>query len=321
MAGTQASGESAGEGGVERAPLNRVWLIKILGFMLLLVAFGAYGLYDGLVAYPARGAAYAEWAEHQYLVALKEAESEEFGIFERNAVVGEPASAYAAGQNPEELQDLRAKSGDVNSRESRRATAKLARLEWLGALKTIGRLDPTWTDFREDGPDGEPLYATPGERLAMLNQKWQATTKRPKKLAFYDIPSQWAIMVVCWGVAGWLLVLFLRVVGTRYEWDPAGKRLRLPGGAWVSPDDLEEVDKSKWDKFIVVLGIREGHESLGGERVRLDLYRHAKLEGWVLEMEEAAFGPEEGSDEASEPEPVEAGSSAGGTPAGDPEDD
>ena len=73
-----------------------------------------------------------------------------------------------------------------------------------------------------------------------------------------------------------------------------------------APDELEpfepaQADKRKWDKFIVFLKVREGHDTLGGQEVRVDTYRHAHVEGWILEMERTAFPPEEGEEASPEP--------------------
>ncbi len=65
--------------------------------------------------------------------------------------------------------------------------------------------------------------------------------------------------------------------------------LGLPGGHSLTPADLTDVDKRKWDKFFVSLVVKPGHATLGGKEVALDLLRYEPLEDWVLEMEKAAF--------------------------------
>jgi hypothetical protein len=62
----------------------------------------------------------------------------------------------------------------------------------------------------------------------------------------------------------------------------------------------------------VVLEVKEGHATLGGKGVKLDLFVHNPLEEWVLAMEKTAF-PEAAPAQASAT-PGEPASSA--TPGG-----
>ena len=43
------------------------------------------------------------------------------------------------------------------------------------------------------------------------------------------------------------------------------------------PADIAEFDKSKWDKFLIILKINAGPQPLGGSAIRLDLSRSNQL--------------------------------------------
>ncbi|GIK18430.1 MAG: hypothetical protein DYG93_07510 [Leptolyngbya sp. PLA2] len=241
-----------------RTTLARRWLIRVVLITIALWAFGAWGLYDALVAYPKRGAAYAELMQLEYLRTAND-----------RGVLGQASIDDPAG----ELARLRAK--DV----TQRSAVEQQRLLWLEALATPGlnMLDPQHTRMEN-----------PGATLARLQSEW-AQRPAPKPLSWFDLPSQWLILVVCWGFGTWMLILFGMVASKRYSWEPEAQRLTLPGGATLVPADLDDVDKRKWHKFIVFLKIKPEHVILGGRELRLDLFRYNHLESWVLEMEKTAF--------------------------------
>lgn len=271
--------------GIVTAPLGTRWVRKMVIIIAVLIAFGAWGLYDAVSVYPARGERYARWAELQYLDAAQRANGEDFGIFERDTSVPNPVEEYERLNDPERRRTNAADMGNTGSPRQLRAAMQSARLAWLEGLKRIGQLKPERTTIEN-----------PRARLEALRQEVSATAN-PKPLAGYDIPSQWAIMAVCWGIALVMVVHFVRVASRKYRWDPGLKALTIPGGATITPGDLAEVDKRKWDKFIVFLKIKEGRQPLGGREVRVDLYQHGLVEGWVLEMEREAFGPQEGGED------------------------
>lgn len=275
-----------------KSALNRPWVLKMLIFIVVTIAFGTWGLYDATIKYPARGANFASWAQWQYLQAAGFADQEEFGWFLNNASVTDPVAELEHLNSEEESSRNEEARQNPDSRSHRRAVAKVARKRWLEGLKLIGRLDPEHTTIED-----------PRQRLEELNTEW-ASASQPKALHGFDIPSQWAIMVVSYGVGLYLIVLFLRVAMKKYAWDPGEQRLTLPGGASLVPTDLAEIDKRKWDKFIVFLKVREGHDKLGGQEVRVDTYRHAHVEGWILAMEETQF-PSQEEPEADEDAPAD----------------
>jgi len=289
--------EQPTETGVQRAPLNKVWVVKIVVITVFLLGFGAYGLYDATVAYPARGANYASFCQWQYLQMLKNAESEQPGIFSSEGSVPDPTDAYTRLTDPETLARIRENAGNTSSTISLRSQARLQRLEWLRALRTIGAMLPANTTID-----------SPNEKLAELDGFWARQENQPKALASYDIPSQWLIMIICWAFAGWLILLMLRTMARRYTFDASELRLTTPAGSFMA-SDLAEVDKRKWDKFIVFLRLMDGH-AMGSKEMKFDTYRHARLEEWILAMEEARFGPQEdgespGDEPAKETAPSE----------------
>ncbi|MFG0282786.1 MAG: hypothetical protein ACF8R7_00040 [Phycisphaerales bacterium JB039] len=264
-----------------RTRLHRRWLLKMTLGTIALIAIGLWGLYDATIKYPQRGERHAEYMEWQYL----QAEKDRAGL------------SLAGAADPEaELRDLSAMSG-----ESLGQNPELdAKLGWLQSLRTIGRLDAKHTTY---GREGRPSAA---DRLRALTEKWN-TSSAPKALAAYDLPLQWAICVGGFALAGWLIALFVKVGSKTYRWDPETRALTLPGGATLKPEDLEDLDKRKWHKFLVTLKVRQEHAQLGGRQVRLDLYRYTPLEEWVLEMERIRF-PERAEDAA----PAKSGEPAGG---------
>jgi hypothetical protein len=250
---------------LESTTLDRRWLAKMALFFVVLVFFGFYGLYDATIAYPNRGIQHASYCQYQYLDTAREQ-----GLLDRRVSIADPA---------EELHRLRAAD------QGKLGALDTARLTWLRALSVVGRVSPQFTTIDD-----------PTAKFAELKQQWttaQGTGKNaPKPLGAYDIPVQWIFVVVGFGGGGWMAWLFFNVRRIRYQWDPAGQVLHLPGPggtAQLTPADIEEFDKRKWDKYLVFLKIRQSHPTLAGREIKLDLYRYAKLESWILEMEKTAF--------------------------------
>jgi len=297
-----ASRRSRKFAGPTKTVLNRTWLIKVVVMTLALFAFGSWGLYDAVVAYPERGEGYASYARLEYLRAAVAAdENEERGVLRRETSVTDAAAALSELRGIE--RELQASAANESDPQHYRAQMQLRRLDWLTALSRIGKLSPEHTTIED-----------PRIELVSLEEKWKTDTP-PSALASYDIPSQWLIMGVCYAFTIYLVALFLRVAGRSYRWDPAEQRLTFPDGRSIVPGDLDEVDKRKWDKFIVYLRVREGHDTLGGQAIKVDTYRYALLEDWILDMEQTAFGSEEPD------EPAGADSEGDAGPAGAPQGD
>lgn len=258
-----------------RTKPNRPWVLKMGLFLVLLIAGGSWFLYDATIKYPARGwldASYRLWV---YLDAADSAGQ----LTIRNVSVDDPHAEY------DRLTEKRAQNQTLSPQES-------ARLEWLRALLAVGALSPEMVQQQlVDDPDTETVTETPRQRLAELREFWQGESapQNPKPLATWDISVQWGIAIFCYVLAVLLILHMLRVLAVRYGWEADEKRLHLPGGATLVPSDLEDVDKRLWHKFIVFLKVKDEHDTLGGKEIKLDLYQHAGLEGWVLEMERTAF--------------------------------
>jgi hypothetical protein len=260
---------------------NRPWILKLAIFTVALAAFGAYGLYDATTAYPARGMRHSLYLLYQYLDTAK-AE----GWSDSRITVEDPVA---------ELNFLRQKGSD------KLAGAEGAKYAWLKSLSVIGKLKPESTRI-----------SRPAEVLADLKRSWTSgSTARsaPKPLAPYDIPVQWLFTFIGLGGGAFLLIHVLRVVARKYKWDPEAKAVELPDGSTLTPADIEDFDKRKWDKFLVFLKIKPGHSPHGGKELKLDLYQHYPLESWILEMERVAFPDREqppASSTSTEPPPAPA---------------
>ncbi|MBL4591164.1 MAG: hypothetical protein JKY96_04315 [Phycisphaerales bacterium] len=275
------------------APLNTKWVIKMVVVIVALLLFGALGFYDATVKYPARGERYASWAQWQYLDAARSANNEDFGVFERDSSITNPVEELDRLNAVDTLARNQRDAGNSTSSRRLRANMQMTSLQWLEALKVVNMLDAEHTSFE-----------SPSDTFNELAAKWGTTTSLPKPLKSYDIPMQWVIMFVCIPIGFFVMFKFMRVRGLKYSWDASAMRLGLPSGNSITPADLEEVVKRKWDKFIVFLKIKDGHEKLGGKEVRVDTYQHKFVEDWIIEMEAEAFGPQEDDDDApSEPPP------------------
>lgn len=240
--------------------LNKPWLLKTLISALVLVGFGVYGLYDATVAYPARGMRFASFQKFQYLDAAKREHQLDF-----RAGVADPV---------QELARIRAMD------RARYGALDGYRRDWLEALEVVGKLNPESTRI----DDAEATYAE-------LVKQWTGSGGKaaPKPLSWYDIPVQWIFVAIGVGGGVWLLLLFGNVARQRYQWEEATQTLHLPDGNALTPPDIEDFDKRRWDKYLIFLKIKTTHATLGGQELKLDLYRYSPLEEWVLSMERTAF--------------------------------
>jgi hypothetical protein len=267
---------------LDTTTLDRRWLAKMTIFFAVLVFFGGYGLVDALVLYPNRGVRHASFCEFQYLEAARDQ-----GRLDRSAIIEDPVATYR-----------RLAATDRRAMSAMDAAA----LEWLVSLSRVGawslraaHLAPEFTRLEPKGAEFVRIGGPVG-RHAELKQHWTTAQglgkNAPKALAAYDIPFQWVFVVVGFGGGAWLGALFIAVSRRRYQWDAETQTLHLPlDGAQhtLVPADIDEFDKRKWDKYLVFLKIRPEHPTLGGREIKLDLYRYARLESWILAMEKTAF--------------------------------
>ncbi len=270
-----------------KAPLNPRWIFKLTIITTIVFLVGVWGFWDASSVYPKRGERYASWAKWQYLDQAKKADAEDFGIFIRESSVTTPVEELERLQDPETKNRNVQDAANTSSTRTLRASMLVARLNWLEALKVVGHLDEAYT-----------VIESPQRELNELAAHWMSATK-PKPLHAFDLAVQWMIMVICWAIALYMLIHMLRVRSKRYAWDADSMTLTLPGGASITPEDLKEVDKRKWDKFIVFLKIKPSHDTLGGKEIAVDTYQHSCVEDWILAMEEKAFGSQEDGDDAN----------------------
>lgn len=265
--------------------INRGWLIKTSIYFLAMIGLGVWGLVDGLVVYPKRGHNAAEFLEKQYL-----AQAEKAGALSK-APVETPAEELirlklAAPDLRKEIE----KAGDAGTFAMAEKQMMLDRHEWLIALSRVGWLTPDRTRMLVD--DAGKKASDPSRRLRELETKWASKTP-PKPLGAFDIPAQWLIAAAGLGAGAWILGLTALVASKKYRWDPDRLAITLPGGKTIEPKDIKEIDKRKWDKYLVFLHLKDG-----SPEIRLDLLRYTPLEEWVLEMERQTDGYEGGSSAA-----------------------
>ncbi len=258
-----------------RTTINRKWWIKQVLFLIVTFGLGLYFLYDGLVAYPNRGARAAEYAEFQYLQVW---DKERGGIGTLDGI-SDPV---------ERLKQLEGKKTSVGTLDA----SEEALLRWFENLKTISKLVPEATDIpRTNYKDGVQVSSAK-ERLNTLRLAWTTNgqeQKSPTPLSALDIPSQWFGLVVSGLIGIWLLIVFLKAVRKIYKWDPATKVIALPGGAGAfGPHDIEEFDRRRWEKLFITLKFKSTHPTLAGKSMEFDLLRYEPLESWILEQERVA---------------------------------
>lgn len=270
--------------------VSKRWSIKMLVIGLVVFGFGIWGLVDATYVYPNRGKQAAEWLEWQYLDVL----SRDGALI--NAGVTDPKATL------DSLSQSLAAKGSLG-------TTDRALFDWLEQLSFAGVLDgPTATaiprtDFRGDQVDAART------RLETLAPRWTsasgAAKKSPNRLSRWDIPVQWLITVGGVVAGLWIFLLIARVRAIKFKWNPVTQQLTLPGGGTVTPSDIDNLDKRKWHKFYVTMHIKQGHATMGGKAVELDLLRHEPLEDWVLAMEKTAF-PEAQKEDGEPAQPVAA---------------
>ncbi|MEM1424166.1 MAG: hypothetical protein AAGH64_09205 [Planctomycetota bacterium] len=272
--------ESIAITGPLKTSLSRGWVVKSLLIIVVFIGLAIWGYVDATVLYPARGQKHVDHSRLGYLTKLEQGGASRL----RNASVEDPAS---------ELARIKEQSATI-SEES----VDAAKFQWLLALSRIenlGRLAETNAEElarREAGEeprDTPTLFANPREHLRELESQL-AGTEQPKPLNKFDIPSQWAFVVVGLGGGIPMLLVFLVNATKTYRYVPDTKTLTLPGGTDVTPDNLDAFDKRKWDKFLVFITLR-GEDN---ER-KVDLYRYTPLEDWLVEIYEASpiYEPDE----------------------------
>ena len=261
---------------MQQTRLSRRWLVKIAIFLIASVGLGLWGLYDATIAYPARGQSHSEYMQYQYLLAMGQAGMPVIPI-------ADPVLALAQLQEKKQSLEEQRAQAETQGQElvMKRASAGLIMLQWLESLKVAGKLDAEHV-----------LIEDANLRFSELSAKWQSKDQ-PKPLSGFDLPLQWLFVFGGFGLAAYLLLLVARVGSKKYRFDPEAMSLTFPDGSSITPGDIEDIDKRKWDKFIVQI-------KSGGRWRKMDLLRYDPLEEWFLAMEKQTsfYEPPE---EANEP--------------------
>lgn len=277
-----------------RTRLASRWVRKTVIIIVVLLAFGGWGLLDAIKFYPQRGANAAEYLEFKYL----EQYAAKRGFLDSGVNVADPAGEF---ERLESLTSGRALADPVE--ETRR--------QWLESLDRIGQLEASQTAWPRDDFRGERVPDAQ-MRFEALRDAWtrvpaggdpKAVRPAPKPLAAWDIPSQWGILAICWGIAAYMTVMFLKAASKKYAFEPGTQRLTLADGTSLVPSDIEEFDKRRWAKFYVYLKVAAAHPQHGGKELELDLYRYEPLEEWILAMERTRF-PDQAEPEVAEDAPA-----------------
>ncbi|MBX3363737.1 MAG: hypothetical protein KF866_03130 [Phycisphaeraceae bacterium] len=284
------------------------WRIKMIIIIVVLLGFGAWGFVDAKYVYPKRGLKVADKLELDYLRVSQPAS----GVLLSSVVsVPDPRSR---------LDELKSRGRTLSEREQRKR-------DWLDALLKAGYLTEDRTVYVDGDPDRDPsarfkalqdYWSTnPGEPkplsrydifiqwlicvlswLGGLLAIFMVVRVAGKKFRFHPetltltlprvTPLDMGIQAILEGLR--LLLSIVRLLTfNKLRPDITYQKIPAPGGQSITPDDLEEVDKSKWSRYFVHLRIKPGHATLGGKTVPIDLYRRGRLEDWILQMEAKAF--------------------------------
>lgn len=247
---------------VQTTKISGKWMFWQVLYLFVLTGFAGWCYVDGEIWMKDRGAADAEYKTKVYLEAATKAEyrGSEFTI-------ADPAAELQTLSKDEATLRSRSGSGDA---QGRLALAKLAALDLLVALDRVNLLRAERTTF-----------TNPSAALADLTAKWSKLSP-PKPLAGFDIPSQRLMLGASLAVDLLVIVVLLKTITTRFKFDPDTNTLTLPNGKNITPADLAEVDKRKWEKLRCSLVLTDG------QSIPLDLLRYVPLEEWVLTLEKAA---------------------------------
>lgn len=293
------------DGSLLRTRLNRPWLIRIIGLLIGTAALSTWFALDAWVIYPKRGEKAIAFAELAYLQ-----EAQNANLTPAAVDVLEPDAELAS------LNQLsKTPGGSLKAVETQRQVwlTQLSRLHALSAIAERNAQARQAWDAGAAAPAGPlTVFQDPRTRLATLSSEL-ANASAPKPLSSFDMPTQYIGLALSLGGFILLLIFFLRIRSQSYTYEPGTMTLTLPDGFSFTPSQIETVDKRKWDKFIVFL-------TLAGESAerKIDLFRHAPLEDWILAMEKQHpnYDPDDDmNDDGDEDGGAEAsGESAGSLP-------
>ncbi len=273
---------SGHETGTLTTRLNRGWALKMAAFIIGLLGLGTWGAYDGLILFPTRGRAHAQFMQLQYLDRLSNS-----GLLLRGADIVDPAAEF------EKLRSDSAVLGDSVEAARRDWLLSLARITDLSELTEENRKE---VERRKADPgsglkETRTLFANPRATFSALDTRLKSQ-KMPAPLNAYDIPLQYVIMLVGFGAGLWILMFVARCSRVSFRYEPGAKRLTLPDGRSFTAGQIRDFDKRDWHKYYEYFTI----EGFDGE-VKFDLLRFSPLEKWVEEMRRARPGYDPAEDE------------------------
>lgn len=297
--------------------LNRPWVLKTGGFMVVLLIFGCWGLFDGVYLYPKRGLEDASYQFRDFLVAADKAGR----LTGSTITVADPAATYAELKAKRAQLQQEASSSTGASTDQRRAAMEYNKFLWLDSLNKAWRIGPgekplgtiektgrvlsfdpvAGKGYAKPAGGGEKAELSPQALLDELGTLW-GTTNKPSPLSAYDMWFQWIFVVVGYVGGLWILMTILKskAKARQITFEPDSQRLGLPGGVSLVPADLKDIDKRKWHKFYCTL------QTTDGKAHELDLLRYAPLEDWVLAMEKTRFPERAEKAEAEKDAPAQA---------------
>lgn len=293
---------------VQRTRLNKPWLVRVIGLLIGVTALGGWFALDAWVIYPNRGEKAIKFAELAYLQ-----EAQIANLTPARVDVADPRAELERLDQRREASDAALSNVEARQFDWLTQISRLHNLDAVAARNEAARR--VWGG--EAGAEPErPLtvFRDPRGRLSELNTELSGETA-PKPLSTFDMPSQYGGLIVSIVAAVLMLLFFFRIRGQVYTYEPGAMRLTLPDGFSFTPDMIETVDKRKWDKFIVFLTL----QGESGER-RIDLFRHAPLEEWILEMERHHPNYDPDADDEDDEEDAEEAAEAGGEDEADPDE-
>lgn len=266
--GSVSSGTTTGE---QRTAVSKRWLRKMVIFFVVCFGLGIWGLLDAAVVYPNRGEQYSRFMLEQYLRHASDA-----------GVIAIPGRVNVADPAQEVMELEQRPGANLTPLEERR-------LLWLKSLqpihgKSLERLTAQNRAMQDRAADQREDTVTVFQQPSRLLQELSAELSGKsvqKPLSQHDIMVQWLICAAGFIGAGLILLRIVQTKSTTYRYEPVTHRLTLPGGATITPDQIEVVDKSKWHKFFVALDLKDGSSH------KFDLLRFEPLEDWILDMEDS----------------------------------
>ncbi|HEB61385.1 MAG TPA: hypothetical protein ENJ06_06120 [Phycisphaeraceae bacterium] len=243
--------------------VSKSWLVRAVIMIVLGFGFAAWSVYDATVVYPKRGEVYAQYVEAQWLHTLGPA------IRSAPEKVANPVDEY------KRLRDKARQKSSMTPEEQ-------DRYNWFKALSAIGKL--------EEAPQ---RVSDPVKRLDELDTRFKGVPT-PKKLNPYDIPSQWAILVVGSIVGLWSLISIIRVSRHKFIYNKEDGSLKIDSLV-IAAEEMTGLDKRRWQKKSIAYLITRD-----GKKHKLDDWYYARTAEIVEILDEKLEGGDDKSDAENE---------------------